>query len=450
MKTKLVLLMIFGCSFGAIGQNKPIPFSLLRQYDEIAALKPMQLKNKYQKFKYIALSNNSSLSFGGSFRFQYESFINEQFQQTPDQDNLWFLNRILVHAHLKIRDKFEIFVEFNSSHISGKTNVSPVDKDALSINQLFANYNISQNLSFGIGRQNLRLGSGRLVDVREGPNVRRAFDLAHVNFRNNKFVAKGFFAIPVKARSGIFDNDFLEFDETFLGLYTTTRINTSNHLDLYTFYQKDDNVTYNYGTENERRTSVGARYFGTYKSWTYNNELVYQFGNFGNQSINAYTVSLKVEKKTTLSNHMFNIGLKTEIISGDKDANDNRLNTFDALYPRGAYFGRVARFGPSNLIDFHPYINTQFKKLFIEFDYDIFWRYSTNDGVYNAALLLEYPSTNNQRFIGQQLGTIVGYKINKHINLEFESNIIFPGAFLKQSNQGDTLYHFVFTTEIKF
>jgi len=86
----------------------------------------------------------------------------------------------------------------------------------------------------------------------------------------------------------------------------------------------------------------------------------------------------------------------------------------------------------------------------IEFDYDVFWRNSVNDGVYNAALLLQYPNTNNERFIGQQVGTIIGYKMNNHINLEFESNIIFPGSFLKQSNQSDTLYHFILTTEIKF
>lgn len=442
--------MILVFNFSAISQVRPLTFSLLRQYDAIDTLRDVQSKNRYQKFKYIALSNNSSLSFGGSFRFQYESFINQQFQNVPDQDNLWFLNRVLLHAHLKIKDKFEFFAEFNSSHISGKDNVSPVDKDALSVNQMFVNYNISQNLSFGIGRQNLIVGSGRLVDAREGTNVRRSFDLAQVNISNNEFSAKGFFAIPVKPNPEVFDNDFLEFDETFSGLYTTTRFNTLNNLDLYAFYQKDDNVTYNSGTENERRASVGARYFGNYKSWTYNNEIVYQFGSFGNQNISAFTVSFHLEKKIMLSDHIFSTGLKTQLISGDNDTNDNTLNTFDALYPRGAYFGRVARFGPSNLIDVHPYINTQFKKLFIEFDYDIFWRYSVNDGVYNAALLLEYPNTNNQRFIGQQLGTIIGYNLNKHINLELESNIIFPGAFLKQSNQGDTLYHFVLTTEIKF
>ena len=141
--------MLFSFSFGVISQNSTINFSLLRQYDTLDTLKNNPSKNNYQKFKYISVSNNSYLSFGGSFRFQYESFINEQFQNVPGQDNQWFLNRILLHAHLKLKDKFDFFVELNSSQISGKDNLSPVDKDVLSINQMFVNYHISQNLSFG-------------------------------------------------------------------------------------------------------------------------------------------------------------------------------------------------------------------------------------------------------------------------------------------------------------
>ncbi|MEH6537727.1 MAG: alginate export family protein [Psychroserpens sp.] len=450
MKTKIILALLGLVSSIGVSQNTPITFSLLRQYDKVDTLKNNKSKNTYQNFKNIPISEHTNLSFGGSWRFQYESFSNEQFQNIPDQNNLWYLNRVMLHAHLKVKDKFQLFTEVSSSSIGGKDNQSPVDKDELAINQLFIKYKFNDHWSIGVGRENLILGSNRLVDLREGPNVRRAFDLTQVNYHSNNFSAKAFFAIPVKPNPYVFDNDFLEFDETLSALYTTISFNKSNYLDAYVFYQKDDNVNYNNAQGNERRTSLGFRYFGNYKSLRFNNEAVYQFGDIENQSIQAWTLSVQLENSTKLGNHLYNIGVKSEMISGDKNQNDNRLNTFDALYPSGAYFGRVARFGPSNLIDLHPYINTKFKKLFIEFDYDVFWRYSLNDGVYNAALLLEYPNTNNQRFIGQQIGTIVGYKLNKHINLEFESNIIFPGAFLKQSNQGDTLYHFVFTTEIKF
>tara|TARA_R110002072_G_scaffold37715_19_gene109980 strand:+ start:5478 stop:6863 length:1386 start_codon:yes stop_codon:yes gene_type:complete len=450
MKTKIILALLGLVSSIGISQNTPIKFSLLRQYDNVDTLKHNPSKNTYQQIKYIPLSKHTSLSFGGSWRFQYESFFNEQFQNNPNQDNLWYLNRIMLNAHLKIKDKFEVFAEVNSSFIGDKDNPGPVDKDELAINQLFIKYQFNEHWGIDIGRENLILGSNRLVDLREGPNVRRSFDLTQINYNSNTFSAKAFFAIPVKPNPYVFDNDFLEFDETLTVLYTTISLNKTNYLDAYVLYQKDDNVSYNNAQGNERRTSLGIRYFGNYKTLKFNNEAVYQFGNIENQSIRAWTLSLQLENRTKLGNHFYNIGVKSEIISGDKNQNDGMLNTFDALYPSGAYFGRVARFGPSNLIDVHPYINTQFKKLFIEFDYDVFWRHSVNDGVYNAALLLQYPNTNNERFIGQQVGTIIGYKMSKHINLEFESNIIFPGSFLKQSNQSDTLYHFILTTEIKF
>jgi hypothetical protein len=450
MKTKIILALLGFVSSIGLSQNTPIEFSLLRQYDNVDTLKHNQSKNTYEKFKYLKLSENAMVSFGGSWRFQYESFSNQQFQNIPEQDNLWYLNRVMLHAHLKVKDKFELFAELNSSFIGDKNNQSPVDKDELAVNQLFIKYKFDDRWSISIGRENLILGSNRLVDLREGPNVRRSFDLTQINYNSNTFSAKAFFAIPVEPKPYVFDNKFLEFDETFSALYTTTAFNEFNFLDAYVFYQKDDNVNYNNAQGNERRTSLGFRYFGNYKTLKFNNEAVYQFGSIENQSIRAWTLSMQLENRTKLGNQFYNIGVKSEIISGDKNQNDNTLNTFDALYPSGAYFGRVARFGPSNLIDVHPYINTQFKKLFIEFDYDVFWRHSVNDGVYNAALLLQYPNTNNQRFIGQQIGTIVGYKLNKHINLEFESNIIFPGSFLKESDLADNLYHFVLTTELKF
>ncbi|WP_303317175.1 alginate export family protein [Flavivirga abyssicola] len=450
MKTITLLIIGLLISKGVYTQEIGEYFSLLRQNDNTLVFKNQEKNTWYSSLKYMPINKEIFMSFGGSWRFQYESFVNEQFQNIDNQDRLWFFNRALLHGYLNIKNKLEVFAELNSSLVTNKEDVSPVDKNVLAFNQLFLKYHFNNNWCISIGRENLEFGARRLVDIREGPNVRRSFDLAQVNFSNYKFSVKGFFAIPVKPRPEVFDNDFLQFDETFSGLYTTTRFNKSNNLDAYVFYQKDDNVMYNNGSENERRVSIGARYFGTYKSLVYNNELVYQFGDFGNQNIKAWTLSFQLENKTNLFNHNFNTGLKTEIISGDKAENDNSMNTFDALYPRGAYFGRVARFGPSNLIDIHPYINTNFNDLFIEIDYDAFWRYSTNDGVYNAALLLEYPDTNNEKFIANQFGAIVGYEFNRHINIELEYNIIFPGAFLKESARGATLNHFVFTTEVKF
>src|SRR5690606_1092641 len=170
---------------------------------------------------------------------------------------------------------------------------------------------------------NLGLGSGRLIDVREGPNVRRSFDFAEINFHAHNFSAKSFFSVPVEPSFGIFENSYLRFDETLSGIYTTTNVSKTTNLDAYVFYQKQNDAIYNSGEENERRASLGFRHFGTFKKLTYNNEMVYQFGQFGDQDISAWTLSFNIERETNFFSREVNLGVKTEIISGDKDGNDN-------------------------------------------------------------------------------------------------------------------------------
>ena len=430
--------------------GQDMSFSLLRQNDDLSTLGEKEDLSTYERLKIVPFGNNSSLSFGGSYRFQTESFINEQFSADLEESDVWFLNRFMLHTHLRLGERFELFGELNSSLITSKDNLTPVDKDELLVNQFFARYRFNENWEFLVGRQNMRLGSGRLVDVREGPNVRLSFDMAALDFHDGKTSMKAFFGVPVQQWPGVFDNKMLQFEESIGGLYATRLWGEALNFDFYALYKREDAKTWNLGTEDDRRTSLGVRHFGEWKGLRFNNEFVYQMGDFGAQDITAWTASFNVESTVRWGDQAFNMGIKTEAISGDTDPNDATLNTFDALYPRGAYFGRVARFGPSNLIDIHPYVNATLGRFNVALDYVAFWRFSTADGVYNPALILEYPSLNDERFIGHQIGTIAAIELNKHIALEWETNIIFPGAFLVESGLDDILFHTVFTTEFKF
>tara|TARA_R110002051_G_scaffold75791_1_gene137783 strand:+ start:12833 stop:14218 length:1386 start_codon:yes stop_codon:yes gene_type:complete len=431
-------------------EKEKIQFHLLGQDDNMSFLSDQEDKTAYESMKWIDLKNQNSISFGGGYRFQIESFINANFSNQQNQDNIWYLNRLMFHSLVKLGSKFEFYGELNSSTAINKSDISPVDKDVLSVNQAFIKYTFNPNWSVLVGRENLRFGTRRLVDIREGPNVRRSFDVTRLNYSGPKTSISAFFSIPVKPKPEVFDNSYLKFDEIFTGFYATKNLSTSLNFDSYGFYQKDDNVTYNVGTANEKRYSFGTRFFGTINKFSYNNEVVYQFGSFGNLAIQAFTISVLGEYTFDFISDKTVLGLKTEVISGDKNPNDTTLNTFDALYPRGAYFGRVAKFGPSNLIDAHPYLNFNKRNYYFELDYDAFWRYAVSDGVYGAALLLDFPSTNHNPFIGQQIGTLMGCNINNHLNIEFETNIIFPGDFLKTNKLTSTLFHAVMTAEFKF
>ncbi|GAB5563100.1 MAG: hypothetical protein Wins2KO_01630 [Winogradskyella sp.] len=439
----VLAIMLSIIQFSEAQESAPkFQFRLLRQNDAVTIGEKTSL---YDKFKLIEISPNSTLSFGGSYRFQNEAFINEQFNKNVDETDYWFLNRLMFHSHLKIAESFEIFAELNSSLITSKDNLVPVDRDELSFNQLFVRYHFNKQLNVLIGRQNMRLGSGRLVDIREGPNVRLSFDMAQIEYKHKNTNLRLFHAIPVQQQDGVFDNDFLERNESLSAVYWTQNWTSDTNTDFYLLYKTEENKTWNSGTADDNRASLGLRHFGKWKGLNYNNEFVYQFGSFGSNNISAWTASFNVEREWSFGT----LGFKTEAISGD-NTNSDALNTFDGLYPRGAYFGRVARFGPSNLFDIHPYFDTSIGDFNLELDYVAFWRFSNEDGVYNPPLILDYTSINDRGFIAHQIGTIISHELNNHIAIELESNIIFPGAFLKESGLGDTLYHFVITTEFKF
>ncbi|MEM7110576.1 MAG: alginate export family protein, partial [Bacteroidota bacterium] len=349
-----------------LAQEDEMSFALLRQNDKLAVPSDSleQDPSMYEKIKSIPMGRNSTLTLGGSHRFQIESFVNEQFGSLAVKDNIWFLNRTMLHAHLYLGKRFQFFGELNSSQITGKEALVPVDRDELSINQLFMTYTFNDRWSLLLGRENFRLGSGRLIDVREGPNVRLSFDQIKLMYRSTTTDINAFIAIPVRPEPGVFDNEALATNEFVGGLYATKRLGPALNFDIYYLFKMEEDKVWNKGIGDDERSSIGIRHFGKLNKLRFNNEFVYQFGDFDTQKISAWTASFNIEGDIQLFGHPFTLGLKTEAISGDGDREDVRLNTFDGLYPRGAYFGRVARFGPSNLIDVHPYLNTAIGKFY--------------------------------------------------------------------------------------
>lgn len=452
MKKSMGFLLGFICITHGWSQNQPkaYNFNLLSQQDDFSFLKEIPEKSAYDAIKYIPFGRKGVISFGADLRFQTEHYVHEEFGSETAYDRFWYLVRNLYHAHYRRGEKWEVYGELNTAWVWNKPGPSPVDEDHLSVNQLFVAYKPGVYTKVFMGRENLNLGSRRLVDVREGPNVRRSFDLLKFLYQKTTLSALVLAGIPVYNTPGSFDNDYLHHNEIFAGTYITRKWSASKGLDVYGLYQYKRNTQYNAGPDVENRYSLGFRYFGSKNNWRFDHEVVLQTGTFGTATIWAWTASFKGDYTYTVGSIKGLAGLKTELISGDKNPADHRLNTFNSLYPRGAYFGRVAKFGPANLMDVHPYIQFFEKQWYAELDYDVFWRYSVHDAVYNPALKIAYPPTDSAKFIGHQLGTLSGVNIGPHYNMELETNFIIPGDFLRESHRTQNLFHIVLTTEFKF
>ncbi len=437
--------LIFGFQLSI---NAQYNFGLLRQSDDVSFLKKKEDKTTYDNFKYVSLGERTYLSFGGSNRFQYEYFDNQNFVN-GDTDG-WPLNRAMLHADFRFGNNWQVYAELASSTIFSKENLSPVDRDEFALSQAFVAFR-SKGWFAHLGREALRYGSRRLVAPNEGPNVRRYFDGIRTGYSKTHFSLEALYYQPVAVVPYGFDNEALDGDEYLTGVYGTFENNKKTFgLDAYYLFQKQARGVYEAGISEEHRSSFGLRHFGNIGNFFFDNEGVFQWGAFGNGNIQAWTLSTKLNYIIPVGENRWDFELKAEIITGDDDPTDNELNAFNALYPRGAYFGRVAQFGPSNLIDIHPAVTYFMGNWFFNFDYVSFWRESTQDAVYGAGLNLAFPDVNDASFIGHQFGAVINWQVNTFFTLELESNYILPGDFLKESSLDNKLLHIVFTSELKF
>jgi hypothetical protein len=434
-------------------------FKQLRYDEDYSILKYDSSRNWYKKTKFNALSKNSNtwLSIGGDIRYQYQWFKNENWGEAPKDNDGFILTRYLVHADFHAGKYFRTFVQLQSSFANGKVGTpSPVDENQLDLHQAFTDITFAlqhaQALTIRIGRQELLYGSQRLVAVRDGPNNRQSFDAARLLYSHNGWKADVFFSHFVQSKQKIFDDGFKKNIQFWGAYWVKNNIPFFNNADVYYFGLSKNNARFDDGAGKELRHSVGSRIWAIKKFWRYDIEGLYQFGDFAGKKIEAWTFSVNTGYKFANTTGKPEIGLKTELISGDARYNDNKLQTFNPLFPRGGYFGLVSIIGPANLFDIHPSFALELSRtLFFNMDYDIFWRYSKNDGIYGPNVALIYSGKNsNQRSIGRQYSSHLEYIPNNFLYFRCEFTWFKASDFLQDVGPGKNILFTATTVQLRF
>ena len=168
---------------------------------------------------------NASVTVGGELRERYESTRNAGFGLSSPAHNDYLLHRASVFADLRRGDKLRGLVEVVAGFASGwKGSPPPTQDDPLDLLQAYVEPSIPLargKLAVRAGRQELSLGSSRLVSIRESPNIRRAFDGVRTTWtRGEGRSLDAFLVLPVSPEDGIFD-DASAADRQFWGVYAT-------------------------------------------------------------------------------------------------------------------------------------------------------------------------------------------------------------------------------------
>ncbi len=399
------------------------------------------------------------VEWSGDWRARYEVFDHTQWGQGPQDNNGYFLERALLGARVTAGPAWAGFGQLQSSLAQGR-NGGPraTDEDQLDVHQVYVDVNFARagdvGVTLRVGRQELSFGSSRLVSVRDAPNVRLAFDGVRVMWKPGREVAVDFFATrPVETNRGTFD-DSTDRTQAFWGAYLVVPIRgwAGFKLDAYYLGLERETARFAAGVAREERHSWGARVSGQRGPWDVNFEAVGQGGHFGDGRIAAWTVAADTGFTFHHAPGRLRLGLKADIASGDRDPADERMGTFNALYPRGAYFGESGLVGPANLRDVHPSLTAKLSpKVTLVGGVDFLWRDRVRDGVYGPAVnLLRAPGASRARFVGAQPSIALDWQMTPAWTHALWVSRFYAGEFLRTTGPSEDVTYVSVTTRVRF
>jgi hypothetical protein len=458
-KNTLSILMLFVIGFHAKAQDLPSIKALRADENYSILLKnDTLLKASFlHRSKAIPINKNKSiyLSLGGEFRPRWEHTDNKNWSSKQITAENFYSQRIMFHTDLHLGKYVRVFGQLTHGFVSLSEPVY-VQSDKLDLHQAFAEFTIpikNNMIKLRAGRQELLIGSGRLIAFRDGPNSRRSFDMVRIMLDGKGFNSNLFFGREVKVPEGVFDNNSADAPYTWgMDLTADTKKFLGNTAVYYIGFDAKS-VKYNDGINPETRHTVGMRRFGNLgKRFKYNTELNYQFGKFGDKTISAF--SIEGDWHYTLINTKFkpDFGLKLDYISGDKSTGDNKLGTFNPYFNNPAYFGLITQVAAMNMFDTHPSVKLKLTEKFsATAEADFYWRAQLNDGLYNGGKFLVRPSNNNKnRFIGWQSGLILAYEINRNMKLDNVTYLFTAGDFINTSGDSKSTFYNGMTLWIGF
>jgi hypothetical protein len=425
----------------------PPAYKQLRYDEDYGYLRdPVAHSDPFDAIKFVPLGAEGDryLSLGGEIRQRYEYFHNPVWGQEENDPNGYWLQRYMLHTDLHLGNRVRFFGQIKSGIELGREGgPRGADEDKLDLHQAFVDVrgwsDVNGGLTLRVGRQEIGLGSSRLVSFREGPNVRQGFDGVRLAWRRHEWEIDGFATKPVETKQGVFD-DAWDPARSFWGVYAVGpfRPLPKGKVDLYYLGIDRKRARFDQGIGRELRHSLGARIWGKNESWDYNTEMVYQWGSFGQGSIRAWTIASDTGYHFESIRFRPRLGLKADIASGDRNPTDVTLGTFNALFPKGAYFSEADLLGPYNLMDLHPSLELNLtERVSLTPDLDFFWRQSTRDGIYGIpGNLIRTGRTSSARYIGNHASLQLEWQLDHHISVTAQCLHFFAGPFLKETQPG--------------
>jgi hypothetical protein len=378
------------------------------------------------------------MTLSGEVRYRPEGFRVRETDARPSTIDNYMLQRYLGGADIHFGARLRVFTELQSGIINGRLqSPRPTDRNTLDLHQAFVEWRqpLRNDRGFSVkaGRQELAIGSTRLISASPGLNVKRSFDGAGVFYRSGSWIAAAAAARLVGLQGGTFD-DWSDAGQTFWGAAVSRSSPRFQRGELGAYYLGVDRrqSLYAQGIGPERRHTVGVKWTGAGSRIVLNYDSLFQWGTFDDARIRAWAFATETSYQVASGGWRPRLSVRADVATGDRDAADPQLNAFNPLFPGNSYSGAVGLLGPTNLTDLTPALTMSPRRgLTLGFEAPSYWRTSTADGVYGTDLrLLIRPDAGEGKYVGTNPGVLVVWQATFHCQLQGVITRFMPGGFL--------------------
>ncbi len=403
----------------------------------------------------IHVGDNWVFGTGGEYRNRFDFEGNSRLTGIQ---NTFDLNRLRVFGDLWYQDRLRVFAEFIDVRTTPQT-ITPGNSDCeyADVLNLFVDVKTvmigDEAVYTRMGRQQLLLGSQRIISPGDWGFAMRTFDGVRIFRRSEKFDVNAFWLRPVVPNVSRFNSS--DEQQNFAGFYSTYRPTANRSLDFYYLYLGNHN-----SPATARQNSVGAlsntapydvhtlgfRYAGrTDSGLLWDSENMLQLGSQERGSIVAGNLTNGVGYQFKSLPLYPTMWAYFDYATGSNEVGGR--NTYNQHFPLAHYYmGQIDYIGRANIQDlnFHLYLyparwitlNTQVHIFHLANARDAL--YSTSSGVSRSD-----PTGQAGRNVGSELDFSASFRVGPHTDILAVYTHFFSGSFLKAtgpSGNADTVY----------
>ncbi|HSJ01137.1 MAG TPA: alginate export family protein, partial [Verrucomicrobium sp.] len=394
-----------------------------------------------------------TFDFQERLRFEYRE-NNFDFNDGVDSltDDSWLLQRARVGIKVSPTDYLSFYVQGQSSLEldSDRPNEPGVmgaeGDDAIDLRQAYVKIG-PKDFNVTIGRQILSYGDERMIGSFDWNNLGRTFDAVKLHYGTKDWNVEAFASSVVVPDSDefnlsdLFDGNDTGRNQIFSGVYLSTAAlcplgSTTDFyvLHLHEEYLVGDTNFFTLGT----RVKADVTKTG---GWDYETEMAVQFGEVKDKDLSAFAGHWGAGYVWTKSAWKPRLFAEYNFATGDSNAADGEVETFQNLFPTNhKFYGYMDFFSWQNLHNPAVSFSVQpTKTVKMQLDYHAFFLADTNDAWYraNGVTAVRPVKSSASKFVGTELDFTTTWKATKNVSFLAGYSHFFSGDYAKATGASD-------------